>query len=521
MSRPEVSLCLIVRDESDLLPRFLEHARGLFDELVAVDTGSRDATPRILSEAGARVLEATWTGDFAEARNVGLAAARGEWIAVLDPDELASPRLAPEVRALIADPLAGAATVRMVNALPHGHVRESRLLRLWRRAPEIRFRHPIHEDASEAVFASLAKSGRRLVHLEAHLDHLGYVRDRAAARKKKERDVGILDRVLDLDPGDLYAHLKRLEQARFWGDGSLWARAARAAEAAIRAAPDRLKDEPLGGELAVLMADGLTKDPREALALLDGLSRRVRPSAAFHLRRGELRERCGDAPGARAEFLKCLPLAGATANRQLATVRPLLGLARLDLSAGEERGALRRVEAALRLAPRDPEALFAAAALHRGRGGGAAVDAFCAAQAASGGPELWAAAGEEALRAGDLDRSRAALSRAAGDPPRGPSARMLSVAHLAAGDARAAESLAQSLAAHDPAAGLVAVLAALALGRDSAVELDLDPPEAEGALGEIASLLRAGARPEVLRALRTAAPALSGTFPWLRAALGG
>ena len=97
--------------------------------------------------------------------------------------------------------------------------------------------------------------------------------------------------------------------------------------------------------------------------------------------------------------------------------------------------------------------------------------------------------------------------------PRGPSARVPSVPHLAAGDARAAESLARNLAADDPAAGLVAVLAALALGRDSAVELDLDPPEAEEALGEIASLLRAGARPEVLRALGTAAPAFSGTFP--------
>jgi len=511
---------MIVRDEAELLPRFLAQARGLWSELVAVDTGSTDATPRILEQAGARLLHQPWTGDFAAARNRGLEVATGEWVAVLDADELVSPELVGEISALALDAGAGAATIRMVNALPHGHARESRLLRLWRHGPGIRFRHAIHEDASEAVFAALALSGQRLVHLEGRVDHLGYVRDRAAARRKKERDVGILERVLAADPADLYSHLKLLEQARFWGDRELWRRAAAAAKRAVEAAPDRLSREPLGGELVALVADGLAAHPAAALALLDGLADRVRPSAAFQLRRGELRELTGDPSGAEASFRACLGLAATTANRQLATVRPRLGLARLEFARGALPAALALVEEALSSAPRDPEALLFAVALQRARGGGAAVDAFARARAATGGEELWAALGEEALRAGDLERALPALSQAAGDPPRGPPARLLALARLASGDTAGAAGLAEQLEGEDPAAELVGLLAAIARGGDLPRELKLAPAEAEPALRDMAGMLRAAARPEVLSRLRAAAPALGSSFPWLGAALG-
>ena len=67
-----ISLCMIVRDEAAMLPAFLEAARGAWDELVAVDTGSVDATPELLAGAGATVIAQPWGGDFAAARNFGL-----------------------------------------------------------------------------------------------------------------------------------------------------------------------------------------------------------------------------------------------------------------------------------------------------------------------------------------------------------------------------------------------------------------------------------------------------------------
>jgi hypothetical protein len=346
------------------------------------------------------------------------------------------------------------------------------------------------------------------------VEHLGYVRARAAAKDKKARDVAILDRLLAADPLDLYSHLKRLEQARFWDDPALRARAAAAARAAIASAPERLAGEPHGGELLALLADGL---PAEALALLDRHAAAVGPSAAFHLRRGELLELLGRPGEAAAEFEACLSLAGCTSDRQLAGVRPRLGLSRLALAAGRLEAARAGIRDALALAPRDPEALLAALILEGGRGGAGALRAFAAAHEARHGasPELAAALGEAALRGGALELALESLSRAAGEPPAGRPARELALARLAAGDAAGARTLAQARTATDPVAGLVTLLADLAEGRDSDLELDLEPAEADRALRELVALLRRAARPEVRAALARGAPALAPAFPWI------
>ncbi len=517
-----LSLCMILRDEEELLPRFLEHARGLWDELVAVDTGSTDRTPRLLEAAGATLLRQAWTGDFAAARNVSLEAATGDWVIYLDPDELVSPDLVRSARAAAEDAKAGAATVLMRNRLPHGHVRENRLLRMFRNDPLIRFQHAIHEDAGEGVRAHLGRTGRRQVHLDGFVDHLGYVRARAAAKDKKSRDVALLEKLLAADPADLYSHFKRLEQARFWGDRSLWWRAAGDAVAAIRRHPERLQQAHYGGELVALVADGLHRGaPREALALLDVWSGRIKPSAAFHLRRGELNEALGRGPAAAAEFERCRALAGETQNLQLATVRPLLGLARLALAKGDVAAALAKVEEALELGPRDPEALLAAVTLHRARGGAHAVMAFASVHGAAyaNPPELHDAVGEGALLSGDLPLALEALPHAAGTPPAGRPGLRLGVALLASGDASAARALARELTPALPEAALLELLADLSEGRNSDLSIDLEPDEADRALRPMVAALAASARPAVRAALWQGAPELVQLFPWLPAAL--
>ena len=427
---------MIVRDEAAMLPRFLQHARGLWDELSVVDTGSIDETPTLLAAAGAKVLHRPWTGDFAAARNVSLEAATGDWILVLDPDELVSPDFVASARSVIEDETAGSATVLMRNRLPHGHVHEARLLRMFRRDPEIRFCHAIHEDVTEAVRHFLTRSGLRQVHLAGSIDHLGYVRAHAAAKEKKTRDVTCLERLIEADPADLYAHYKRLEQARFWGDGALWRAAAADAITAMQANRDRLAQGHFGGELVSLVADGLYRgEPRRALALMETWSMAVAPSAAFFLRRGELHELVGQLDEAGADFDRCRGLAGVTQSAQLATVRPLLGLVRVALARGDVQLALARVAEALEFAPRDPEALLAAVTLHRALGGRPAVEAFAEEHVAAYGPgvELDEAVGEGALLAGDLALGLEALGRARAAVPLGGAALRLAVAQLASG----------------------------------------------------------------------------------------
>ena len=84
---PRISLCLIARDEGDVIERCLESARPYVDEVVVVDTGSNDDTRGKAKACGAKVVVRTWTDDFSAARNAALAEATGEWLLVLDADE--------------------------------------------------------------------------------------------------------------------------------------------------------------------------------------------------------------------------------------------------------------------------------------------------------------------------------------------------------------------------------------------------------------------------------------------------
>ena len=60
-----LTLCMIVKNEEATLSRTLDSVKGVVDEMVVVDTGSRDRTREIAREFGARVYDFEWCDDFA------------------------------------------------------------------------------------------------------------------------------------------------------------------------------------------------------------------------------------------------------------------------------------------------------------------------------------------------------------------------------------------------------------------------------------------------------------------------
>ena len=85
---PKLTLCMIVRNEAEVLERCLLSAQGLADETVVVDTGSTDATVEIADRLGALVHRFDWCDDFAAARNRSFDLASGEYILWLDADDV-------------------------------------------------------------------------------------------------------------------------------------------------------------------------------------------------------------------------------------------------------------------------------------------------------------------------------------------------------------------------------------------------------------------------------------------------
>ncbi|MFO7609534.1 MAG: glycosyltransferase [Candidatus Krumholzibacteriia bacterium] len=480
MARPDLSLCLIVRDEAAMLPGFLAAADGLADELVAVDTGSRDRTLDLLAAAGARVVRHRWQEDFAAARNAALDAAAGRWILVLDADERPTAALVAQVRALLADPAAGAATLVMRNALPAGGHKDADLLRLFRNDPQIRYRHAIHEDASAGVAAFLAATGLVQRRLGGVVHHLGYVRDHAAARAKQDRDTAILRRLVAADPGDLYSWYKLLEQARFWDDRALRAATAPAAAAAFAAADAAwLGTRPWSGDLAAMLAEAADDDPAARLVWLAANRDRTAPTAAWHLARARWLEATGDLTGADAAA-RDGEVAARDGSAHLA-VRARLLRARLAAAAGDLAAARDLATAAADAVPTDAEALLAGVAFSRAAGGEPGLQAFVAA-------------------------------RRAADPHADPD---LARALLGAGQPAAAAGVLADLALADPAAALGLLVCALVTGEPFDRTLDLDQDAADAALREWVGLLWESRRTDLMAAFADRAPSVTGAFPWL------
>lgn len=83
-----ISLCMIVRNEQQVLRRCLNSVREVPDEIILVDTGSEDGTRALGVELGARVYDFPWQDDFSAARNASFSHARMDYILWLDADDL-------------------------------------------------------------------------------------------------------------------------------------------------------------------------------------------------------------------------------------------------------------------------------------------------------------------------------------------------------------------------------------------------------------------------------------------------
>lgn len=83
-----VSLCMIVKNEEDVLERCLKPMRKLVEEIIVVDTGSEDGTKEIAGRYADRVEDFVWTEDFSAARNAAFALASCEFCMWLDADDV-------------------------------------------------------------------------------------------------------------------------------------------------------------------------------------------------------------------------------------------------------------------------------------------------------------------------------------------------------------------------------------------------------------------------------------------------
>lgn len=85
---PTLTLCMIVRDEEKNLEQSINSIKPQIDEIIVVDTGSKDKTIQIAKKLGAKVYSFVWDNDFSAARNFALQQATCDWIINLNADHI-------------------------------------------------------------------------------------------------------------------------------------------------------------------------------------------------------------------------------------------------------------------------------------------------------------------------------------------------------------------------------------------------------------------------------------------------
>lgn len=83
---PKISAAIIARDNEREIAACIKSIKGL-DEIIVLDTGSKDKTPSIATGLGAKVFYYRWDNDFAAARNRVIDYIQNPWVFSIDTDE--------------------------------------------------------------------------------------------------------------------------------------------------------------------------------------------------------------------------------------------------------------------------------------------------------------------------------------------------------------------------------------------------------------------------------------------------
>jgi glycosyltransferase involved in cell wall biosynthesis len=83
-----LSVCMIVKNEEDVLGRCLDCVKYFADEIIIVDTGSNDRTKEIAAQYTDKIYDFEWIYDFAAARNFSFSKATKDYVMWLDADDV-------------------------------------------------------------------------------------------------------------------------------------------------------------------------------------------------------------------------------------------------------------------------------------------------------------------------------------------------------------------------------------------------------------------------------------------------
>ncbi|MGB9679516.1 MAG: glycosyltransferase [Thermoanaerobacteraceae bacterium] len=201
-----LSLCLITKDEEKNIARCINSVKDIVDEIVVVDTGSKDKTVQIAKSFGAKIIYDKWEDDFSKARNKAIENATGDWILFLDADEEIKKEDVDKIRPLLNDDTIEAYLLKFVNyagtSVSNGLTEINYNYRLFRNNKQIKYIYPIHENLRNIVYnrAPISKNS------DVTILHYGYLSEIRIEKNKSEKYIKIISKYLESNPEDKFQH---------------------------------------------------------------------------------------------------------------------------------------------------------------------------------------------------------------------------------------------------------------------------------------------------------------------------
>jgi len=196
-----LSICMMVKDEEKNIRRCLDALRPLLDkpdvELIIVDTGSQDDSVNISKEYTNKIYHHPWENNFSHMRNITISYAKGEFIFILDADEVLLDPLG--LYSILTDEnLSSFNTylLKIKNLVPTGAPVMLPQQRIFRNDGEFHYEGSVHNQP---------KYKDPVLSTDIILDHYGYLfLDDDIREKKFQRTASILIKELEKDPDNIY-----------------------------------------------------------------------------------------------------------------------------------------------------------------------------------------------------------------------------------------------------------------------------------------------------------------------------
>lgn len=172
-----ISMVMIVKDrEKDLekcLDSFLPITNEEWCELIVVDTGSKDRTIDVAKRHRAEVYKKEFIPwDFGAARNYAISKAKGEWLLIIDSDEILPQECLYEFKEMLWNPGYDKFPARflfIMNIFSQNNLETSNLLqpRIFRNDPDFKYDGDVHNKPT-------AKPPYFFAPKTVYLNHYGY-----------------------------------------------------------------------------------------------------------------------------------------------------------------------------------------------------------------------------------------------------------------------------------------------------------------------------------------------------------